>query len=121
MNPHEETLEIVEERLKVGKRLEERVVRLHQAPVERTEQVRMELESHEIELERVPVGRFVDEVPPVRQEGDVTVIPVVEEVVVVRLRLVEEVRVSRRKTVRTHQEDVTLRRLDVEIESEDPA
>ncbi len=34
-------------------------------------------------VERVAIGRVVDEVPPVRQVGDVTILPVVEEEIVV--------------------------------------
>lgn len=111
-----ERLQIVEERLSVGTREEERVVRVHQRPVERTERVSLSLQSQELELERVRIDRFVDEIPPVRYEGDVAIIPVVEEVVVVRLKLVEEVRVSRRARTRVHQENVVLRRTEVELE-----
>jgi hypothetical protein len=55
--------------------------------------------SEEVSVERVVVDRMIDEVPQVRQEGDVLVIPVVEEVITVQKRLLlkEEVRVSRRR------------------------
>jgi hypothetical protein len=55
--------------------------------------------SEEVSVERVVVERMVDEVPQIRQEGDVLVIPVVEEVITVQKRLLlkEEVRVSRRR------------------------
>jgi hypothetical protein len=37
--------------------------------------------SHEhVEIERVPIGRQVDAIPPVREEGSTTVLPVMEEV-----------------------------------------
>jgi stress response protein YsnF len=63
------------------------------------------------EIDRVPVGRQVDAVPAVRQEGDVTIIPIVEERLVVerRLFLKEEVRIRRVRTREKHQESVTLR------------
>src|SRR5882672_10114563 len=50
-----------------------------------------------VEIERVPVGRQVDAIPPVREEGDTTVLPVMEEVVVIERRLIlkEEIRVMR--------------------------
>src|ERR1700730_14878414 len=46
------------------------------------------------EIERVPIGRTIEVVPPISHEGDITIIPVVEEVVVVERRLIlkEEVR-----------------------------
>jgi stress response protein YsnF len=64
----------------------------------------------------------------VRQEGDTTVIPVVEEVVVVekRLRLVEAVRISKRQAIRHEPQSITLRRQEAVVErlpapDEDPA
>lgn len=54
--------------------------------------------SSEVEIRRVKVDREVDHVPKVRVEGDVTIVPVVEEVLVVEKRLVlkEEVHISKR-------------------------
>lgn len=71
-----------------------------------------ELESSEVEVLRVPVNRPVDSAPEVRTEGDVTVVPVLEEVLVVEKRLVlkEELHVRRRTTVETVETPVTLRR-----------
>ena len=115
-----ERLEVVEERLLLGKREEERVVRIHQRPTERTERVSVPLEVQQVELERVPVGRFVDEIPPVREEDGVTIIPVVEEVVTTRLRLVEEVRVVRRSRQTVYEGEVTLRRTDIQVEDVTP-
>src|SRR5262252_4949356 len=70
------------------------------------------LASEQVEIERVPVGRPVDCAPPVREEGDTVIIPVVEEVVVVerRLLLKEEVRVRRVRKEERHQERVKVRR-----------
>lgn len=53
----------------------------------------------EVDVERVAVNRDVDEAPAVRHEGDTMIVPVVEEVLVVekRLRIVEEVHVTRRR------------------------
>src|ERR1700761_3241724 len=41
-----------------------------------------------VEVERVLIGRTVETVPPVREEGDTTIIPVVEEVLVIERRLI---------------------------------
>lgn len=53
----------------------------------------------DVEVERVPVNRIVDGPVETRQEGDITIIPVVEEVVSIQKRLLlkEEVRVRRRR------------------------
>jgi hypothetical protein len=42
-----------------------------------------ELTHVRVEIERIPIGRTIDVVPPITQEGDTTIIPVVEEIVVV--------------------------------------
>jgi uncharacterized protein (TIGR02271 family) len=76
------------------------------------EQLIDELLSRETaQIERVRIGRQVDTMPAVREEGDTVVIPIVEEVLVVerRLFLREEVRVRRVHSTQRHQESVTLR------------
>jgi uncharacterized protein (TIGR02271 family) len=64
------------------------------------------------EIEHVPVNRPVDAVPEMRQEGDVTIIPVVEEIIVTQRRLVlkEEIHIRRVRVEDRHREQVTLRR-----------
>ena len=60
------------------------------------------LASEEVEVERVPLDRWVEVPVPVRQEGDTTIITLLEEVVVVerRLRAIEEIRITKRQSVR---------------------
>src|SRR3954451_9481928 len=45
------------------------------------------LTNEHAEIERVPIRQLVDEVPGIREEGDTTVIPVVEEALIVERRL----------------------------------
>ena len=76
------------------------------------EQLIDELLTHEtVEIDRTPIGRQVDRVPPIIDEGDTVVIPIVEEVLVIerRLFLKEELRIRRVRTTERHQESVTLR------------
>jgi uncharacterized protein (TIGR02271 family) len=76
------------------------------------EQLIDELLAHQtVEIDRTPVGRHVDTMPAIREEGDTIVIPIVEEVLVIqhRLLLKEEVRVRRVRSTERHQESVTLR------------
>jgi stress response protein YsnF len=75
------------------------------------------LTNEHAEIERVPIRQLVDAVPGIREEGDTTVIPVVEEVLIVerRLFLKEEVRVRRVKTMSRQQQTVTLREQDAVI------
>jgi uncharacterized protein (TIGR02271 family) len=71
-----------------------------------------------VEVERVPVNKAVSQLPSVRLEGSTTIIPVVEEVVVVekRLILVEEIHVRRKSVAETRQIPVVLRSEQVRIE-----
>ena len=97
-------------------------VRLRKRVREDEEVLDVPLRAEAIEVERVPVGRWLDAPAEVRREGDTTVYPVVEEVLVVetRLRLVEEVRVTRRRTTRRARERVALRREEVVVERDTP-
>jgi stress response protein YsnF len=81
-----------------------------------------ELTHVRVEIERVPIGLPIEVVPPVSHEGDITIIPVVEEIVVVERRLVlkEEVRVRRVSTKEQHQETVVLRQQKAVVTREEP-
>jgi stress response protein YsnF len=42
-----------------------------------------EMLNHErVEIDRVPIDRPVDAIPPVRQEGETAILPVVEEIII---------------------------------------
>ena len=112
-------LQEVEERLRIGTRaVETGRVRLTKRVETREEAVSVPLLREEVEVERVAVGTYVDEAPPVRTEGGVTVIPVVEEVLVVEKRLLlrEELRVTRRQTERVDERTEVLRSETIDVE-----
>jgi uncharacterized protein (TIGR02271 family) len=92
-------------------------VRVRTATREREQLVDEELTHHRVEIERVVVDRVVDAVPPIREEGDVTIVPIVEEVVVVERRLVlkEEVHMRRVRVTARHRETVTVREQEAVI------
>lgn len=77
-----------------------------------------ELAGQEIEIERVPRNELIEAIPEVRTENGTTIIPLVQEQLVVekRLVLVEEVRLHRVHTKQTVTVPVDLRaeRADVE-------
>lgn len=117
----ERRVPVVEERARVEKRLVERkIVRIRTATTE-SEQVLAETVRHEeVEIRRVPVDREIDVVPNVREEGDVIVIPIVEEraVLVKRLILVEELHVHRKVVQQNVEVPVSLHSTEVFVESE---
>lgn len=109
------------EDLVVGKReVVTGLVRVRLGVEAREELVDEPLARETVEVERREVGRFVDEAPPVREEGDLLIVPVVEEVLVVerRLRLKEELVLRRVRTEERHRESVTLRREVASVERE---
>lgn len=77
------------------------------------------LQREDVSVERVPIGREVPVVPPTRLEGDVVVVPVVEESLVVRkvLILKEEVRIRRHPGTYTSHQEVPLRREVARLET----
>jgi uncharacterized protein (TIGR02271 family) len=121
-----ERLELVEERLEVGKREVERgrvVVRTRIE--ERDELAEVALRQEDVIVERVPVGHPVEVAPAVREEDGVLIVPVLEEQLVVTTRLVlkEEVRITRKSRTEIVRRPVTLRseRAEVErLEGRDP-
>lgn len=109
---------IIEEEAFLDKRVVETgKVRISKRISEREETIDEPLFREEVSVERVPVNQYVDQMPQIRHEGDVMIIPVVQEQLVMqkRLVLVEELRV-RKQVLETHQpQSVTLRREEVEV------
>ena len=87
------------------------VVDVRKVVRERVEVIDEPMLHDEVDIERVPINRAVDALQPPRQEGDVLVIPVYEEVVTVQRKWVlkEEVRLRRREVQARHREQVVLR------------
>ena len=108
---------LVAEEATVGKRVRRTLVRAATTTTTREQVVEADLESIQVAVERVPIGRVVTEVPPVRVEGDVTILSVVEEEVVIIKRLVlkEEVWLTTVRSVSRHAETVSLREQEVSI------
>jgi uncharacterized protein (TIGR02271 family) len=115
---------VVEEQLKVGrKRIETGKVRISKVINERRELIEEPVFGEDVEVKRVPIDRVVDgPPPPVRMEGDVMIIPLLEERVVTQKQvfLKEELHVIKRKYETTSSEEVTLRTEEAVIEEVGP-
>ena len=118
------TVPVVEETLEVHKEVHETgTVRVNKTVHVRNEHVEVPLVSQDFEITRVRIDRVVEGVVPVRQEGDTTIYPVLEEVLVVekRLMLREELHFRVRRTQRVEVHDIALRSEEVTTErSPDP-
>lgn len=110
------------EDVSVERRAVERDVRVGVHTTTHDQLVDEALTQEKVEIERIAINRPIDAVPPVREEGDLTVISVVEEVLVVERRLVlkEEIHLRRVRTTSRHRETVTLRDEQVVIERPEP-
>jgi uncharacterized protein (TIGR02271 family) len=73
--------------------------------------------QEEVHVRRVPVNQFVDDAPEVRTEGEVTIIPVLEERYVVekRLFLTEELHVHKERKESHYPQKVKVLKEEVEV------
>ena len=109
----EETAYITREVVETGR------VRLTKTVTERPETLPLSLRRDEVQVERVPVNQFLPDGAPApgsRYEGEILVVPVLREVMVKRLLLVEELRVTNRRAVTEEPQTVLLRHEEVHVE-----
>ncbi len=115
----ERVLEVVEERLAVGKvRVAGATVRVSTTTEVVEETAEVELDRYRVEITRVPIGKTVETAPLARVEGDTTIVPVLEErfVVVKQLFLAEELHIRHVVEREVVREPVTLRRQHATVE-----
>ncbi len=117
-------LTVAEEQIEVSKRtISEGSVRVRLETETFEELARADLERGIVDVKRVKVDKLVDRVPATRTEGDVTIVPVVEEVLVVekRLMLKEELHIRTHTETTTIEQPVTLRRQRATVDRLDAA
>jgi uncharacterized protein (TIGR02271 family) len=115
------TVPVFEEQLSVGTRkVDTGGIRIHKTVAEHPVTLDERLLRDETVVEHVPVDRFVapGEAPTTRYEGDTLVVPVLEEVLVVerRVRIKEELHITRVRREQRHLETVMLKSEQVAIE-----
>jgi stress response protein YsnF len=83
-----------------------------------TELAKATLDGETVDITRVPIDRIVDQAPGIRVEDNVTIIPVLEEVLIVEKRLVlkEEVHIRKLATTEEVEIPVELRKQHAVIE-----
>jgi uncharacterized protein (TIGR02271 family) len=117
-DPQEVVVPLYEEQASIAKRrIVTGRVQVSRVTSEREQVIDETLAREQVEIERTPIGKPVQVLPSVREEGDTIVIPIVEEVLVVERRLIlkEEVRVRRVRSNEAHRERVMLRRQEAVI------
>ena len=113
---------VIAETLDVGRRELQGAVRIRKIVHENPITVDETLRDERVSVERVPIGTVVDGPVGIRYEGDLMIVPIVEERLVVEKRLVltEEIRIRRQVGVRREPQRVTLRQEQVLVERLDP-
>lgn len=114
----ETIIPLFEEEVSIGKRIIDTArVQVSRVTHSREQLVEEMLERERVEVECVAIDRPIETMPSIRQEGDITIIPVVEEVLRIQRQLVlkEELRIRRIKETERYQEVVTLRSQKAEI------
>ena len=113
---------ILEETARIDVRKVEERISIRTKVHERDEVVEALLHTDNLDIERVKLDQVVQTPPGVREEGDLLIIPVLEEVLVVEKRLIlrEEIRIRRTQRTRSAQETVRLRREEAVVERSSP-
>jgi uncharacterized protein (TIGR02271 family) len=108
---------IAEEAQISTRRVQTGSVRIHKHVRTTEEQIDVPLVRDRVEVERVPVNRFLERPAEIHYRGDMLVIPVMEEVVVVekRLRLREEIHVKSVREQVWHRESIPLQHEEVSM------
>lgn len=120
------TIPVIEEQVHVGKKIIEKGrVRIIKTVHEEEAVVEAPLIEEKVNVERIAINQYIETPPPVRYEGDIMIIPVVQEVVVIekRLMLVEEIRVNKEQIQTNVSQTIILRKEEVKVErteSENP-
>lgn len=111
---------VIEEEVQVSSRRVERSTILINKEI-RTEDVSIDIPeiAEQYTIERIPKNELLDEKPQIRYEGDSIIIPVVREVVVKRILLTEEIRLTKNTSEVLRNETVTLRKEDVTIQKKE--
>lgn len=117
----ERVIPVVEETVRVGKRVVERKRRIAKRTRVDDQYVETPLVQEEAEIKRVPIGKMLEGPVSIRHEGDTTIIPVIEEVLVVekRLFLKEEIHIVKQRTEVREVRHVPLRKTEITIEEID--
>ncbi len=97
-------------------------VRVHKTDSEQIETIDEPTLREEMEIQRVAVNRFITEPAAVRYEGDVMIVPLMEEVLVVEKKLVlrEEIRITKRHDTLRNPQQYVVRREEATLEKIKP-
>ena len=110
---------LIAEEIQISKKtVETGGVRVHKTVREDVRRIDEPIIREHLDVERVEINQFVENAPAIRYEGDVMIVPVLEEVVVTQKRLLlrEEIRLTKRREEIANVQEVALRREEISLE-----
>ncbi|WP_391488026.1 DUF2382 domain-containing protein [Leclercia tamurae] len=118
------TVTLAEERLELGtKKVVDRRVRITRATRVDEKNITAELTQENADIKRFAKNEVLEaqNIPQIRQEGDVTIIPIIEERVEIikHYVLTEEIHIIKKRSTERHQEIIRLRSQEIIISTED--
>ncbi len=114
------TIPVIEEHLIIDRKtIETGRVIISKKTEEKIETVNIALLREDYSIEHIPVDKLVDEAPSIRYEGEVMIIPVIREVMVKRILIVEEIRITKNTTETSEPQQMMLRKEVVTVERHD--
>jgi uncharacterized protein (TIGR02271 family) len=118
-NENTASLNVLQEQVDIDKKLiESGKVYIHKKVHETDEEISVPVSHETVTINKVPVNKYVEVAPLVRNEGNTTIIPVIKEVLVIekKLLLVEEVHVIKQIIEKTEEHTIPLRKEEIEVE-----
>lgn len=116
----ERVIPVIEEQAHVEKQVvESGRVRISKQVREDEVMIDIPVVHEEVDVQRVPIDQYVEQAPPaVRYEGDKMIVTVLREelVLVKRIKVVEELHITNRRTEEHRTEPVTLRREQINVD-----
>jgi len=118
------TVTLAEERVELGtKKVVDRRVRITRATRVDEKNITAELTQENADIKRFAKNEVLEaqNIPQIRQEGDVTIIPIIEERVEIikHYVLTEEIHIIKKRSTERHQEIIRLRSQEIIISTED--
>jgi uncharacterized protein (TIGR02271 family) len=114
---------VIEEHIHIGtKTVETGKVNISKKVLTETYTAEIPVSKEEVIVEKKTINQYIDgEAPGMRLDGDTTIIPIVREVIVKRLLLVEEIHITKRRTEQMIPVSEVLRKEEVIITRQDGA
>jgi uncharacterized protein (TIGR02271 family) len=108
---------IIQEQLHISKQVVETgTVSLSKKIVEEAYETELSVYKEDLIVERKPINEYIKgDLPKTRTEGETTIVPIIKEVIIKRLLLVEEVHITMRKTETVVPVNEVLRKEEITI------